>query len=80
MVEDDESAGMTPAERRQFLLNGLVAPGALVVAVLGSILAGIATPTEAAGVGAVGATLLAGLRTRPDRSGSCWPAWRRPSR
>lgn len=68
MVEDAESAGMTPAERRQFLLNGLVAPGALVVAVLGSILAGIATPTEAAGVGAVGATLLAGLRTRPDRS------------
>lgn len=66
MVTDDDD--MTPAERRQFLLNGLVAPGALVVAVLGSILAGIATPTEAAGVGAVGATLLAGLRTRPDRS------------
>jgi tripartite ATP-independent transporter DctM subunit len=66
MPVDDE--GMTAAERRQFLLNGLVAPGALVVAVLGSILAGIATPTEAAGVGAVGATLLAGLRTRPDRS------------
>ena len=61
-----EDQGMTAAERRQFLLNGLVAPGALVVAVLGSILAGIATPTEAAGVGAVGATLLAGLRTRPD--------------
>jgi TRAP-type mannitol/chloroaromatic compound transport system permease large subunit len=30
--------------------------------VLGSIIAGIATPTEAAGVGAVGATLLAGHR------------------
>jgi tripartite ATP-independent transporter DctM subunit len=68
MIEDAETAAMTPAERRQFMLNGLVAPGALVVAVLGSILAGIATPTEAAGVGAVGATLLAGLRTRPDRS------------
>ena len=66
MVTDDDD--MTPAERRQFLLNGLVAPGALVVAVLGSILAGIATPTEAAAVGAVGATLLAGLRTQPDRS------------
>ena len=65
MASDDE-AMMTPSERRRFLLNGLVAPGALVVAVLGSILAGIATPTEAAGVGAVGATLLAGLRTRPD--------------
>lgn len=66
MAVDDEA--MTPAERRTFILNGLVAPGALVVAVLGSILAGIATPTEAAGVGAVGATLLAGLRTRPDCS------------
>jgi len=31
----------------------------LIIAVLGSILSGIATPTEAAGVGAVGATLLA---------------------
>ena len=31
----------------------------LIVAVLGSILAGFATPTEAAGVGAVGASLLA---------------------
>lgn len=33
------------------------------VAVLGSILAGIATPTEAAAVGAIGAILLAGHRT-----------------
>jgi len=37
----------------------LVAPFALILAVLGSILAGIATPTEAASVGAVGAILLA---------------------
>jgi tripartite ATP-independent transporter DctM subunit len=33
----------------------------LIFAVLGSIFAGIATPTEASGVGALGATLLAGL-------------------
>ena len=41
------------------LLRSLLPPLALIVAVLGSILAGIATPTEAAGVGAVGACLLA---------------------
>ena len=34
-------------------------PGILIFAVLGSILAGIATPTEAAAVGCVGALLLA---------------------
>ena len=41
------------------LLRGLAPPLALIVAVLGSILAGLATPTEAAGVGALGALLLA---------------------
>lgn len=41
------------------LLRSLAPPVLLIVAVLGSILGGIATPTEAAGVGAVGATLLA---------------------
>jgi tripartite ATP-independent transporter DctM subunit len=44
------------------LTHALVAPIVLIVAVLGSILAGVATPTEAAGVGAIGATLLAGER------------------
>ncbi|MFZ5653862.1 MAG: TRAP transporter large permease [Pseudomonadota bacterium] len=41
------------------LLRSLMPPLALIVAVLGSILGGIATPTEAAGVGAIGACLLA---------------------
>jgi tripartite ATP-independent transporter DctM subunit len=41
------------------LLQSLLPPIALIGAVMGSILAGIATPTEAAGVGALGATLLA---------------------
>jgi len=41
------------------LLLSLVPPAFLILAVLGSIFAGIATPTEAAGVGAVAATLLA---------------------
>jgi len=45
------------------LLAALVAPIALILAVLGSILGGVATPTEAASVGAVGAIVLAALRT-----------------
>jgi tripartite ATP-independent transporter DctM subunit len=45
------------------LVAALVAPIALILAVLGSILGGVATPTEAASVGAVGAILLAMLRT-----------------
>lgn len=44
------------------LLTALVAPLALIVAVLGSIVAGYATPTEAAAVGATGALLLAVAR------------------
>ncbi|MGY6533281.1 TRAP transporter large permease [Glycocaulis sp.] len=44
------------------ILRALLPPLALIVAVLGSILAGLATPTEAAGVGALGAMLLAGFR------------------
>ena len=49
------------------VLNALVAPIVLIIAVLGSILAGVATPTEAAAVGAIGATLLGGLRLGPTR-------------
>jgi tripartite ATP-independent transporter DctM subunit len=57
-----------PASPRGFalmrrLVAVLIAPIALIVAVLGSILGGIATPTEAASVGAVGAILLATLRS-----------------
>ncbi|NBC33183.1 MAG: TRAP transporter large permease subunit [Alphaproteobacteria bacterium] len=44
------------------VVRALVSPLVLMVAVLGSILGGIATPTEAAGVGAIGALLLAGQR------------------
>lgn len=42
------------------LLEALFAPVALVMCVLGSILGGLATPTEAASVGAAGGMLLAG--------------------
>ena len=41
------------------ILRSLLPPLALIIVVLGSILAGAATPTEAAGIGAVGALILA---------------------
>lgn len=44
------------------ILHALVPPILLIIAVLGSIMTGVATPTEAAAVGAIGATLLAGYR------------------
>ena len=44
------------------VLRALAPPLILIFAVLGSILMGLATPTEAAGVGAMGALLLALLR------------------
>ncbi|WP_019961692.1 TRAP transporter large permease [Woodsholea maritima] len=44
------------------ILHALTPPLVLIIAVLGSILTGLATPTEAAGIGAVGATLLAAIR------------------
>ncbi|MEM7046486.1 MAG: TRAP transporter large permease subunit [Pseudomonadota bacterium] len=52
-------------DRRAFLrkvVRALVPPVILIVSVLGSILGGIATPTEAAAVGAVGAVLLASFK------------------
>lgn len=46
------------------VLTALVPPLLLIIAVLGSILGGIATPTEAASVGAVGAMVLATIRRK----------------
>ncbi|MCC0015838.1 MAG: TRAP transporter large permease subunit [Rhodobiaceae bacterium] len=51
-----------PQDRGEFwvmIVRSFVPPVLLIVMVLGSIFAGLATPTEAAGVGAIGATLLA---------------------
>jgi tripartite ATP-independent transporter DctM subunit len=54
------------------VLKALAAPLVLVLAVLGSILGGLATPTEAASVGAVGAIFLAALRPGVSRRGRRW--------
>jgi tripartite ATP-independent transporter DctM subunit len=47
------------------ILGVLAPPSILIVAVLGSILLGIATPTESAAVGSVGAILLSAQRVDP---------------
>ena len=44
------------------VLNALLPPLVLIFAVLGSILGGLATPSEAAGIGAMGALLIAASR------------------
>ncbi|WP_209426182.1 TRAP transporter large permease subunit [Pararhodobacter sp. SW119] len=69
-ILDPESCPATPVpadEKRGLWKEVLVAffpPLLLIFAVLGSILGGFATPTEAASVGAVGATILAAARWR----------------
>jgi tripartite ATP-independent transporter DctM subunit len=65
-----ETAPLSP-DRRHFSLpmlteavKSILPPALLIIAVLGSIFAGITTPTEASGVGAMGATLLAAYNKR----------------
>lgn len=58
--QEESDADLKELYKRTF--QALLPPIILIISVLGSILAGIATPTEAAAVGAVGATLLAGYR------------------
>jgi tripartite ATP-independent transporter DctM subunit len=60
-----------PQTRREFwsmIGKGFLPPVFLVALVLGSIYGGWATPTEAAGVGAAGALLLAAARAKLDRA------------
>ena len=60
----------TPVDNDQRVINrslsramkNLLPPVFLIITVLGSILTGLATPTEAAGVGAFGATVLAAVK------------------
>jgi tripartite ATP-independent transporter DctM subunit len=61
IADDDTPLGL-------LVLRGLMPPVILILAVLGSIFGGIATPTEAAGVGALAALLLAALKGRASWS------------
>jgi len=54
--------GLSRPDRRE-VVGAIVPPVLLIFAVLGAILGGIATPTEAASVGAIGALLMAGRKT-----------------
>jgi len=53
----------------RLLLGSLLPPLFLILVVLGSIFAGIATPTEAGALGAIGAMLLAALNRQFTRAG-----------
>ena len=57
--------GMSWVAAREMLWS-VLPPVGLILAVLGSIFAGVATVTEASGIGALGATLLAGTYRRLD--------------
>lgn len=59
---DGADGPRTTAETLSMVLRSFVPPVILITLVLGSIVGGFATPTEAAGVGALGATLLALFR------------------
>jgi len=58
----DESGPEDTTLTASMLFKSFLPPILLILAVLGSIFAGIATPTEASGVGAAGALILAAMR------------------
>ena len=55
----EERSEVSRKELHKRVIKVLIPPLLLIIAVLGSILMGLATPTESAGVGAIGAILLA---------------------
>jgi tripartite ATP-independent transporter DctM subunit len=58
--------GEKPSPRK--ILASVVPPVLLIIAVLGSILGGVATPSEAASVGAIGAMMMASARLGEGRA------------
>jgi tripartite ATP-independent transporter DctM subunit len=59
-----EASRWSARQKWGMTLKSLVPPLALILAVMGTILAGVATPTEAAGLGAFGALVLAILNRK----------------
>ncbi|HIO00562.1 MAG TPA: TRAP transporter large permease subunit, partial [Alphaproteobacteria bacterium] len=66
-IPAEERAKIGRGEMMGRVVRVLLPPLFLIVLVLGSILVGLATPTEAAGVGAMGAMLLAATRGQLTR-------------
>ena len=58
-ISKSEASKYTSAQKWGMTMKSLIPPLALILAVMGTILAGVATPTEAAGLGASGAMILA---------------------
>ena len=63
-LSDEEMASITPKELTVRVFKALLPPAGLILTVLGSIFLGVASPTEAASVGALGAMLLTVVRGR----------------
>jgi len=63
-VELDERRALPGRQLLVMALRSAVPPFALVIAVLGSIIGGVAAPTEAASMGALGSMLVVGLAGR----------------
>ena len=64
--------------RRSRMLGELILPGLVALRVLGSLYLGMATPTEAAGVGVVGAVLAMSSNGRLSWAACATPSRRRP--
>ncbi len=58
-ITKEEASKWTAMQKLGLTLKSLIPPMALILAVMGTILAGVATPTEAAALGALGALILA---------------------
>jgi len=58
-ISKEEAGKYTARKKWAMTMKSLVPPAALILMVMGTILAGVATATEAAGMGALGAVLLA---------------------
>jgi len=58
-ISKEEASKYSAAKKVMMTLKSLIPPMALILAVMGTILAGVATPTEAAALGAFGALVLA---------------------
>jgi tripartite ATP-independent transporter DctM subunit len=64
-----------PLKEKFMLLKGLVAPGLLAMVVLGSIYAGVATPSEAAGIGCLGSLIAAAINRKLTWKGFKQALW-----
>lgn len=58
-ISKQEAAGYSARRKMWMVIKSMVPPLVLIFAVMGTILGGIATPSEAAGVGVLGAAILA---------------------